>query len=71
LEIFCILTVYLPPSTPAEVFIFLLLPSALSMSAVVFMAIRLQKLFGYEMMSSEGIEFVGSHWTLQKLRIVL
>jgi hypothetical protein len=30
------------------------------MSAVVFMAIKLQKLFGYEMMSSEGIEFMGS-----------
>jgi hypothetical protein len=39
------------------------------MSATV--AMRLQKLIGYEMMSSESLELMGSHWTLLQLGIVL
>jgi hypothetical protein len=41
------------------------------MSAVVFMAIKLQELFGYKMMSSESIKFMGSRWTLLQPRIAL
>jgi hypothetical protein len=55
LEPLCISTVYLQPSTPAKVSIFLLPPSALSMSATVFVTIRLQRLFGYEVMTSESL----------------